>query len=462
MTHSSSDYIAQLDWEGLHEPRTFDGPFDGGVIIPGESKIVVSRDEDYNITGTAYGYTTQKEATPEENQSMCRRQNVTIRLHYATVDIAQFLVQSITRAPPSSPGVHVGFDLVAPFATQCITIRNTNPNQTRFSLREWYINAPPHNHFLHQRVDRKKTAIYEHSRAGRIPVADRYEMLQCMHSSMTCLTIDTGAFRFLVEYALDSFAPAWSKKLMVEYRDEWGLVPDEMTRTHVAEILSYLLGRELIPVGTTSLNREGYVIDATYTSHSRPNIRHLCRQIPRYTMNLAESPAAFEQAFVKAMVAYQKKQDSLPIAECLRRYWLAVELPPGLNIVILASTLEFLAKAWFKSQESKSRGTYMTHDAFRQLIQPEIDALAQKLEVREGGKAILKRILSANNFGSNDQTEVFFAELGLPLTGDDRKVLRGRNKYVHGGRIDISDASLTWGRYAGLFSRAMLRILELQ
>lgn len=462
MSRPASDYIAHLDWEELNSPQTIEGPFLSPALFDGASKYSLSRDEDYNVIGMISGQSAAHEATEQEFGLMLNPRDVTIQEPHLIFDIKRLSLKSITRTPQAPMGANNNFNISAPFSAHSYKIRHTLTQEPCYSFREWYLNAPPNNHYLRQQVERKKTVIYEHNRRGPHPVSDRFEMMLYGQYDLAYLAIKTDRFQFLIERVPNSFFPIWSEKLMVEYREEWGLVPDEKTRNQIAELLGYLLGRRLISIGASILSRKGFIIEAVAKSHHQPNIRHLCKKYPHYPIDLKESPELFEAAFIKALNAYKSKQEYLPISECLHRYWLASELPLGLNIVILASTLEMLANAWFKSNESTSHGKYMPHDEYRELLSPEIEALADKLDKTEMGKAIIKRILSSNQFGANDKTNTFFSELGITLATEDKNILRDRNKYAHGGEINVIEARRCWAIYQSLFNHALLRILDLR
>lgn len=456
-----TDSIAHLEWEGLQAPRTYEGEFDKPQIISGRSRANLTRDESYNVGGTAYGFSTSGKSTEEETQFMLRTQDTTFRASSQRIDFYACRVTRMTWTPPSSLGVGRGSEVTAPFVVREVHVRNSS-GKTALSFREWFLNAPLHNMCFHEGVERSKTTVYEHRNRGALDLRDRFELVDYKQGTAEGLLVDFGAYRFLFECVPDAYAPAWSRKLMVEYREAWGGVPDVATRKDIAAMASYILGRELILIGDTLLTQEGYVAEARYLSHGRPNIQHLCQDYPRLPLGVEVTPSKFKQALATAVTAYQQKKQILPLEDCLGRYWLAIQTPPGLGIVILATALELLAQAWFRSKESKSRGEFLEHKAYRALLSPEIESLSAKLEKTDQGKAILKRILSANRLGTNDQMTTFFAELGIELSVDDRQVLQRRNKYVHGSPVNGSEASQSWGRYASLFTRAMVCILNLQ
>jgi len=461
MTDKPSDYVAHLDWEGLHSTQTYDGPFTNPAIVSGASQVCLLRDDDYNICGTVVGCVTDSDISHEERESMYSPITLKMSLHWADVTISRYLVKSINRSPALSPAGTAAHKVEAPFVAEGLSVQIKRPNDGVHSLREWYLNGPTVTEFMRGGIRRQRTSIYEHSRTERATVNDKYELLQYSKNSCGCVFVDAGSYSFWIESVPESFAPSWSKKLMIEYRSEWGRIPDTESRRRISELTGYLMGRELISIGNTSLTSDGYILAKECISHLRPDIRFICKDYPRYPIAIAESPAVFSEVLLRALSAYDRKHTTLPISECLRRYWLAVHQPPGLNIVILATTLELLTKAWYTSAESRSRGRYMSHDEYRELLNPEIDSLATKLESKPQGNAILRRILAAYNYGSNDHIENFFKELDINLTPEDVKVLRKRNKYVHGESIDYADARATWRRYSALFNIAMGRILEI-
>jgi hypothetical protein len=381
-------------------------------------------------------------------------------LGWAHAEIIRYRTITIHTNPASATPTNPASNLAAQFVAQRVRLKLKSDTQVQ-SVREWYLNGPLTVSFMRGLVNRKKTSIYEHERNDRARVSDRYELLQYTQNGVGCIFIDTGTYSFWIETVPHCFPPAWSHKLMIEYRSDWGGVPDPDARSRISDIVGYLLGRELISIGHSELSHDGYILAKDCQGHLRPGIRTICAHWPRPPIPIDETPEAFSASFLRTWTAYERKYPILPISECLHRYWVAVRQPPSMSIVILASTLEYLSKAWFATASSRSRGKYISHEQYREILSPEIDTLAPKLMAHPQGDAVLKRILSAYNFGSTDQLEQFFSELGIDLVAEERSTLRKRNKYVHGHVVEPSEARATVARYEALFTRALIRILEI-
>jgi len=74
------------------------------------------------------------------------------------------------------------------------------------------------------------------------------------------LEYDNKEICFIMHAVPDSYNPNWSKKLGIEYRNLWG-IPKSKIREKIGEIVSFLLGRQLIKIGETKFDSKGNPIE---------------------------------------------------------------------------------------------------------------------------------------------------------------------------------------------------------
>jgi hypothetical protein len=145
-------------------------------------------------------------------------------------------------------------------------------------------------------------------------------------------------------------------------------------------------------------------------------------------------------------------------------YWLFEETPLGANIPVLATSVEMLKRAWYKSTRSKSRGVYMPKKEFDELLGEELRAIEEKLRGVEYGDRISRRIRNSFNLGANESMEFFLEELGLPIGPVERSAIKARNPMAHGSE-DLLDESRHQDTindtlsYRTLFNRIVLKLL---
>jgi hypothetical protein len=68
----------------------------------------------------------------------------------------------------------------------------------------------------------------------------------------------TGDLTFVVHLVPDEVGPKWSKNLGIEYAWKGGAIPDENTRDAIGEVIGFVTGRRLMPVGSTTFDAAGY------------------------------------------------------------------------------------------------------------------------------------------------------------------------------------------------------------
>jgi len=131
---------------------------------------------------------------------------------------------------------------------------------------------------------------------------------------------------------------------------------------------------------------------------------------------------------------------------------------------VLATSVEILMNAWYKSNKSKTKGTYMPNAKLDELLEDEFEAIEAKLEGVEYGDRILRRMCNAFQMGVNERFDFFFEEIGLPVGERERKAIRARNRIAHGspGLLDehayqkmVNDKL----SYQTLFNRILLKIM---
>lgn len=61
--------------------------------------------------------------------------------------------------------------------------------------------------------------------------------------------IQCPEFGFIVHKVPGGLGPAWSESIGIEYREEFGRIPDPLEREAVSEIVGFIMGKRLFNVG---------------------------------------------------------------------------------------------------------------------------------------------------------------------------------------------------------------------
>jgi len=332
---------------------------------------------------------------------------------------------------------------------------------------EWFINGPREGMVYSRTTRRTMSQVFERERHSidSTPVNTRGDRVEC--NGRDFFYVNSGDIAFLVCQVPDVFAPSWSKKVSIEYRREFGNIPDNHQREVISELVSFFLGRQLLRIGQTTFDKRLTPIYEEAISPWGSNVVDVCSKpdVPPISYSDKEL-GRIEDVLNRCLPAYLKIREELRLNDVLWRYWIARSMPLGTNIPILASALEVLRNAWFRSYKTKSGGVYMAKKEYSKLISKDISEIEKKLGDRQYARRMVTRIELAYNMGNNERTEIFFEEAGIKIGREEIKALKIRNKMIHGDSVDdddkIKEIIHLWRVYECLFHRTLLKILGYQ
>jgi hypothetical protein len=259
-----------------------------------------------------------------------------------------------------------------------------------------------------------------------------------------------------------NFGPSWSSGLAIEYRKGWGGFASTDEREAVAEVLGFLFGRHILKVGTTEHDDTGVITSEYAQQPWGRDVVATCQGPDRPPIPLPSKGSNGTEAVFSPLVnRYLAVHDEFDLGPALWTIWTADRLPLGFDLPLLATALERIMNAWFKSTKTKSRGVYIPRADFDVLLAAELDVAAAKLKGKPYAERIERRMRGAFNMGANDRYEIFIEELELPLDEGERNAIRGRNSPAHGGGSNQNleaDVRLSWA-YRVLLNRVILHLL---
>ena len=165
---------------------------------------------------------------------------------------------------------------------------------------------------------------------------------------------------------------------------------------------------------------------------------------------------------------YLLSRDKLKLNEVLWKYWLSLSLPMEAQIIVMAAGLELLFTSWYKSNKSKTKGSYLPPEEFHQALENEFILIKDKLskldfkENPEFKDRILKKIENSCYMSGNEKINFFFDEIGLKIGDVEKTALNYRNKPAHGHTItenNVETLVKMTNVYHTLVNRTILKIL---
>ena len=295
------------------------------------------------------------------------------------------------------------------------------------------------------------------------PPSNADSALNVTHSRDYCVVTPSDDLRFIVARVPDGFGPTWSKSVCIEYREELGGIPSEEQRIAFSEIVSFLLGRHMLQVGSTSYDKVSQPIKATSNPPWGRDAVENCTSQDRQPIPLdGHGNRPPELDISKLTKEYMEYRDLLNLSDAIWITWLAQRMPLGYDLPLYSAALESLMQSWFKSKESKTKGIYMEKKKFDSLVGEFIEAASEKLKGHEHADRMIRKMGNSFQMSVNEKFPAFFSEIGLAIGNGEDAVIRARNSTAHGHSLkkeDYQKFSLLGGGYKTLINRTLLKIL---
>ena len=398
-----NDYATtHLEWEVMREPITI-LKADGEKLPQGQNKIVITRDEYYMLRAVL-----STERRPEFFTKVRDRHGFVEPFDITIPDFhgRHYTLESCNTKDPKQGRLYE-VDL----SIQGLKIRPKTETEGVW-LTEWYINGPK---------------VLE-----EIPGT----------TSSDYLRIETDDIQFLIAKVSDGFGPNWpsniSSNIGIEYREDWGRIPDENEREAIRELCSFIFGRQLLIVGHTSYDEDDNIVEEYACNPWGDDPRHRCSKPDRPPIITNGHPKA-DDLISQLLPPYCELRDRYRLNDALWAYWLARDMPAGIGLPIFAAGVEAMMKKWFKSEKSKSHGVYMTEDEFEEISKNEINNIKTKLRSNYSDKLneqdcdkIVDYLEKGFHRGVTAQFKVFFDEINLAIYGNEWKAINARHDVAHG------------------------------
>jgi len=345
-------------------------------------------------------------------------------------------------------------------------------------LTDWFLNGPRHNVIYTRRVRWSVHQRYQRDIEDE-PGGSILREFPSSTMSMQSALVSFGERKLLLSSVPSDAEPQWSAKVAIEYREEWGGVPPEGERQAIARLISFILGRRLLQVGTTWFNSEGIPYKAVSMNPGTFNPTDLCQQ--------SESPPIPIVHFVNGLPSLERNPSGslvprleLTLGQLIPRY-LAVrqqidldasldrllalqELYLGTDVAVMRTVLDVLVKSWFKSTSSKSGGAYLKGEAVTDLIGTELASIREKLAGRDYEKAVMNSMDHAFDISMTAGFYRFFDELKLPWGPVEKMAIGAGSAGAHTLQTNSAEAirKAVWKRHAlhALLNRVVLKLLD--
>ncbi len=462
-------YLPRLEWEYLQEQHKIHLISEPDFLKDSVEHIVVQRDENFRLCAQVVGK--QDEPIPEPKHDRTPGARVTPfaicgtdRYGRPKYKIEHCYLRSISnKRILNSSNEYINHSSAKILFYKLYV--DFDRSEERRWLTEWYLNAPDVTEYSSRSTKRKYSCDYTRRRyedkddAGKF-VGDREES-----SNVDYICIRFGDRRFILHSVPKQFGPEWSNNIGIEYREQFGGIPEKHERDAISEIVGFVFGRHLLNIGFTEYNQMGYPLSAfAVCPWGDARSQSQTSQFQPLRLSPYGKDRSVETVLSELLPKYLERKESLGLSEALWRYWLSSQLPIGTSIPLLATGLEIMAAAWIKTNKSASKGVYMDKNTWDDLLKNEFKNIEKALRDHEYSDRMLSRIRNSFQMGFNERFDVFLQELGLAISDTEKDAMKARNKMTHASfgnsPKEIEDILNHTHAYRTLFHRVFLKVLD--
>lgn len=340
-----NDYvIPHLEWEVMREPITIPKVDDTKELPEGEKRMVITRNECYNLQAALF-----TEYLPKmKDRRRCGFAEL-FEIKGSDLYDRRCILESCNCVGYKKDRVARGRSYEVALSIQGLKIRHQTETEGVW-LTEWYINGPKSNRVFRNSTTRKmsKTILRER-------LAHNDEKIHSIevsgedpcYTSCDYLRIETGDLQFLIAKAPEGIGPNWSSNIGIEYRKDWGRIPNENEREKIRELCSFVFGRQLLIVGHTSYDEDDNIVEEYACNPWGNDPRHRCSKpdMPPITI---ERRTNADDLISQLLPPYCKLRDDYHLNHALWLYWLARDMPAGMGLPFLAASVEAIMDVWFE------------------------------------------------------------------------------------------------------------------
>lgn len=337
-------------------------------------------------------------------------------------------------------------------------------NETYY-IKEWYLNSI-HDNLVFTRptkynVIREYIKIRDNSPCDDVSFIEEYPP----NNFHDHLFLELNDFKVILQKVPDEFSPEWSNNLGIEYHKDYN-IPSSDTRKKVSQVVSFLLGRNLIKVGETHYDSQWNIVGKLAISSnvsSRLNLKTISnyRDLPAINyyggfldlFNWEMHAEEIINSYLDCELDLSQIMDNLLISMCV---------PTEAEIMMIGGCLDEISKKWFESDKSESKGKMIEANEFNDMISSELEIIKEKLVEYPD---VYGKIERAYNVSGRKKVDLFLKELGVKIGKSEQKARDYRNIPAHGqkmsGKTRFKLVYVT-DIYRSFVNRVILKLLGFQ
>ena len=344
MKSDRTKFLPFLEWEVLDKPATITTVAESTHLPKGHKRILVTRDEDYNLRASMDFKDPLFDLDSIKPDSVEGSFQKLFDIQGSDSNLLSYTLESVFVNRLEKHGIpgSAGFSGNASIYLQGLKM-NTGNNKEGTHLTEWYLNGPTD--YVFSRITHRKvlrTFTRERLESNRIPFDTIKTPGESSSSGTDFIRVKTDNLQFVIGKVPKEFGPEWSSNIAIEYRKAWGRIPDLAEREKIMEICSFVLGRQLLLIGYTMYDQDEKIVEAYARDPWGKSAKSFCSQPDYPPVNISAIPPQGKAEIIinKLLPKYSKLREPLCLKEALWNYWVSRKMPLGTNLPILAAAVE--------------------------------------------------------------------------------------------------------------------------
>jgi hypothetical protein len=395
------DTPSRLEWEVLRHPVTVSEVYDIRGFPKGRKKIVVERDERHKLNGRLYAGGDFRLFLKERSDAIAGSFPELFDIQGSDESGSKhYTLESCIFGDVKISPTDAELSCEAGLKIRGFRVKYRT-KAGRMWLTEWYINGPR-----------------DYSGFRNSPKV-----------------IKSNGLQFLVTGIPKTIGPDWSSNVRIEYRKDWGGIPDLDEREKISELCSFVFGRQLLLVGYTVYDKDGNKVEEYACNPWGNDPKSFCLDqydLPPIRIKDSSSQGNAEEYISRLLPAYLELRNPLHLNQMLWFYWISRDMPLGTDLPILWAAVETIANSWFDYTKTSSHGVYMNKDEFEKLLCQQFEVIRSELKGRAYSDRILNRILSSYEMSITDRLRFFFEEIKLVVDKHEWNAILARHPIAHG------------------------------
>jgi hypothetical protein len=356
-----------LEWEAAAQPQVFElvqwpvPPF-----MPTVTKLTIERDENLQLSLLAEGTVTvqgeqgrrHREAKKVPLGTFSPMTQLSLSVYGNQLDLKCHVEDEPSSSYTDAQGTTFkqrGFveTMRFGFRQKAVFVDEDGPQFVPFDAvgwrSDWYVNGSTRLRFPRE-TKRRQLASFKRERPFHAVAID-----ECPRGprSMDHILVDTPVARFAYCRVPDEQAPEGLGAVSIDYLPP---IPDGDVREAIGEIVSFVLGRRMMRIGSTTYDVSGWTVEEESVNPWASNVRELCRRGELPPLEFSYDGSMLEELLADIAPRYLAARDRLGLKGALWAYWIAKESPASVDLPIFAAAVEGLKKRWLASAASPSKG----------------------------------------------------------------------------------------------------------